>query len=299
MKVIHIAYGDGIPKIEGKAALALGYFDGMHRGHQALLSTARSYDGEYGALLHDVSPRSILKGQDEVLCALEDKLRILEKLDASFAYVLKTDEALLQVIAEEYEKNVIDLIAPSKLYVGSDFTYGLKAQGNAETLKARHDVEVIALLEEGGEKISSTSIREALTRGDIEKANRFLGRPYEMKGTVAEGFKNGRKIGFPTANLQTEFPYILPKTGVYYGICYSRGRPYPSIINVGNNPTVGKLDKPLVECHLDGLKDEIYGETLYVDFLGYIRDEKKFSSLEELGNQLREDLSEMKKRMGA
>lgn len=283
----------------GHISLALGSFDGMHRGHLSLLNAARGGDGEFGALFFDKSPREILKGEGDVLTSLEDKLRILSCLDAGFAYVLHADEELMETPYKDYEEKILRKINPDKLYFGEDFTYGYKALGTAITLSESFPSEVVPLLGLNGEKVSSSAIRKYLDQGEMEKAVEMLGRPYEITGKVVKGFQNGRRIGFPTANVSMSAPYRLPESGVYGGICYSRGRPFVSIINVGTNPTVGLLGKPIVEAHLHGLSDDIYGETIYCDFLFRIREEKKFPGLEALGEQLSEDMELTLRKLGS
>ena len=145
---------------------------------------------------------------------------------------------------------------------------------------------VVPLCEIGGIKVSTQSIISFLKEGNLRQANAFLGRPYQLVGKVVRGFQNGRKIGFPTANLALDAPYVLPKSGVYLGLCYVDGLPYKSLINIGANPTVGLLKQNIVECYLEGLDKDIYGSRLYVDFLSYVREEKKFDSLQDLEAQI-------------
>jgi riboflavin kinase/FMN adenylyltransferase len=121
-----------------------------------------------------------------------------------------------------------------------------------------------------------------------------LGYPYQAKGLIAHGLENGRKIGFPTANLALEIPYVLPKAGVYLGIAYLRGKAFRSLINVGNNPTIGVLKHPIIEAYLDGFSGEAYGETLYLEFDSFLREEKKFASLDELRAAIEEDKKALK-----
>ena len=143
-----------------------------------------------------------------------------------------------------------------------------------------------------GERISSLYY---LKEGEIEKASQMLGRYYSVKGKVISGFHNGRIIGFPTMNLSLSSPYLLPKIGVYFSLTWVNGKPYRSITNVGNNPTVGLLNEVKIETHLLGFKEDAYGKEIEVQFLSFLREEITFSSLEDLALQLKEDQEKARK----
>ena len=176
-----------------------------------------------------------------------------------------------------------------RVVIGSDFRFGKGKGGGIDELKAHFKVEVVPLLEHKGEKISSSSIRKAIEAGELGELPETLGRRYEIQGKVSKGLGNGRRIGFPTINLALDFPYVLPRTGVYVGIAYVSGIAYKAIINVGKNPTVGALEHPQIEAHLLEFNGDAYGKRAYVAFYAFLREEQKFASLEALGEQLGKD----------
>ena len=190
---------------------------------------------------------------------------------------------------EEFTHNVLVPLGTKRVIVGEDFRFGKGGKGTPETLRRFFDVDVVPLLKEGEEKISSSAIKSYLSRGQVVKAASYLGRSYEISGKVVEGLHNGAKIGYPTANISLGYDYLLPANGAYAGVIYLGGIAHRAMINVGNNPTVGYLDKPIVEVHILDYDEDCYGRFAYVAFLAYVREEKRFASLEELALQLRED----------
>lgn len=288
METYRFSFGE-VPPLGAKTTLCLGTFDGVHRGHQALLLEAKKIaEGDVGVLCFDENPsRYFPTGKSlKVLTSLEDKERLFALQGVSMLYLLHLDPRFFDHSAEEFMNQVLAPLSPAHLVVGEDYTFGKGAEGTVDTLKKRFSTTIVPLREIGGVKISTQSIVSFLQEGNLRQANAFLGRPYQLVGKVVKGFQNGRKIGFPTANLALDAPYVLPKSGVYLGICYVHGIPYKSLINIGANPTVGLLKESIVECYLEGLDEEIYGSRLYVEFLSYVRDEKKFASLQELENQI-------------
>ena len=181
---------------------------------------------------------------------------------------------------------------PTNIVVGTNFKFGFKASGNIETLRKRgssqYTVHSIDIVESAGEKISSTSIKNLLSNGDIEKANRFLGRYYFLSGEVIEGEKRGRQIGFPTANLNTTWNF-LPQNGVYVTYVTHKGKRFEAITNIGFRPTFGKSNL-LIESHILDFNDSIYGDRIKVQFVKRIRSEKKFDTVDELIENIKKDV---------
>lgn len=267
--------------------LALGNFDGVHRGHQRLLlDTTFHAKKESGVLLFD--PPSPFKG-DGVLTSLEQKIAICRKLRLDHVFVLETEDAFWNLSPQEFCDQILKKLGASCLCCGEDFRFGKKAEGKVADLKKDFEVILTPFLEDEGVKISSSLIREAIRKGDVEKADRLLGRPYEIVGKVAHGFRNGHLLGFPTLNLKSLISYCLPRFGVYCGFAYVDGIPHPAVINVGVHPTVDQIASPSIEAHLLDFEEEAYEKTLYLDFRHFERCEKKFASLEELSNQLLQD----------
>lgn len=267
--------------------LALGNFDGMHLGHQRLLVDATLHaKKESGILLFD--PPSPFKG-DEVLTSLEQKIQICRKLRIDHVFVLETGEEFWNLEPREFCSSVLRKLGASAVCCGNDFRFGKKAAGSVSDLKKEMEVYITPFLEENSVKISSSLIREAIKNGDVETAERWLGRPFEMVGKVGYGLRNGHRLGFPTVNLTSLTPYCLPRFGVYCGLAYLNGIPHQAVINVGVHPTIDKREIPTIEAHLLDYEEEAYGKTLYLDFRHFERGEKKFASLEELSHQLGKD----------
>jgi riboflavin kinase/FMN adenylyltransferase len=281
-----------VPPLKDKLTLCLGNFDGIHRGHQALILEARKEaDGPLGVLLFDDNPaRYFPNGKSaRVLTSLEDKKRHFAALGVDVAYVIHIDQAFFGLSKDAFIRQVLAPLKPKRLVVGADYSFGEKAAGGLEDLRKLFPVTSVPLLNEYGQKISTQSIIRAIEKGEIARANSELGYPYEISGVVGHGYENGRKLGFPTANLVLSIPYVYPQDGVYLALIYLRGIPHKALVNVGKNPTIGLLKEPVIECYLSDLKEMIYGETLYVDFLKKLRDEVKFASREALEAQMEKD----------
>ncbi len=284
-----------VPNANG-CSLLLGDFDGLHLGHQKLFESASKE--KTAVLVFDPSFPKEKENGGTVLASLDDKIRLFARYGADIAYVLKTDSSFFAMSSDDFVKKILLPMHPSELVVGEDYTFGKERQGKAIDLKKDFDTKIVPILRDmDGTKIGTREIKKLIANGEIEKANSYLGRRYEIVGKVRKGYQNGRKIGFPTANLSLNAKYQLPKDGVYSAISFLRGMPYRSIVNVGKAPTIGKLSESIVEIYLDGYSGECYDETIYLDFSYRIRDEKRFSSLEELKRQLQSDLSQMRSKL--
>lgn len=283
---------NAVPKENPGVSLCLGTFDGLHLGHLSLIKKALDCaEKEMGVMVFSKNPQEFipLGKSPKVLTSLEDKVRILQGYNVDVLYVLDSTPELFSLNKDDFIKRFLTPIKPRRLIVGSDYAYGYKGEGKVNDLRKDFDVVEVPILNKDGAKVSTQRIISLLSSKKIDEANALLGRDYEITGKVVHGFMNGRKIGFPTANISLSTNYALPGTGVYRGVCYSRGIPYPSIVNVGTNPTIGKLASPIVEAYLDGENNDIYGETIYCAFDSFLRDEKKFESLDELKAQLVKD----------
>lgn len=291
MEKIFFSLGDNIPQLEG-GSLLLGYFDGVHLGHQELIKKAKSLTKKTGVLLFDKNLASLLPNTGKSLkelTSLEDKLDLFERFGIDSAYIIHTNLSFLSLSKEEFVQKVLQKISPSYLVVGEDYSFGRGKEGKVEYLKNFFHVSVCPLLEDRYGKISSRTIVSFLEEGKIKEANSELGYLYSLKGKVVPGLRNGRKISFPTANLEENDSYVIPKRGVYAGYTWVENKKYPSIINIGNNPTIGLLHHDLIESHLLSFEQDIYGKVIKIEFLDFLREEKKFSSLEELKEQLKKD----------
>ncbi len=288
MKTILFEQYEFIPAI----TLCLGYFDGVHNGHRKLVLDAKiAAEGPLAVLLFDANPALYIpNGKSQgILTDVEDKKRLFAGLGFDYAIVVHVDKEFFGRSKEDFINSVICKINPSRIVCGTDYTFGRNAEGTIRDLEEWFPVVGVNLLEAGGKKIASRDIISFIEKGAVQTASELLGRPYEIRGEVVEGFHHGAEIGFPTANLKLSADYVLPKAGVYSGFVYVGGVPQKAIINVGTNPTVGVLSKPIVECHLLRYEGDLYGKTLYVDFVNRLRDEIKFADLNELKKQLEID----------
>lgn len=267
--------------------IALGNFDGVHIGHLAILNAAKEAGKSFGALLFKNHTHN-----STVITPLEDKIEILKDIGADFVYVVNFDNEFKSKSVAEFTE-FLKYIGVEYISVGYDYRCGKGASADSYMLKETAEkFGIITVITDAvlykGSPVKSTDIRELIKSGDIEKANLMLYKPYTIKGSVVSGFQNGRKMGFPTANIEVEENILLPADGVYYGRCVVNNKPYKVIINVGANPTLN-AKKRTVEGHIIGIKSDLYGRKLSYEFRGRIRKEMKFSSLDELKTQIEKD----------
>lgn len=298
MEIIRFDYRHA-PQIERGASICLGSFDGMHRGHQRLFFEAKYNAKNLAAILLFSKPiYSLLHPEKEasVLTSLEDQLRLANGYGIDVAYVCEIDEGFVHLSKEDFMKRVLDPLHPEGIYVGADFRFGENRSGTIEDLKNAYPTHVIPFVEEDGKKIASSSIRDFIREGDMEKTGKHLGRPYEIKGHVGHGKQIGTTLGYPTLNLILDASYLLPKHGVYAAIVYLHGVPYKAALNIGLNPTIGGLTAPSIEAFLLGYSGlDAYGKTAYIQLVSYLREEKKFPNLEALSEQIKKDVDEVEK----
>ncbi|MDM5316480.1 riboflavin biosynthesis protein RibF [Fictibacillus sp. b24] len=282
--------------------LALGYFDGIHVGHQRVIRTAVELANKNGAVPAVMSfhphPSVVLGKADHnwtYITPLEEKKKVLENMGVERFYLVKFDHVFAALDTKDFVDQYIIGLNVQHVVTGFDFSYGKYGKGNVETLVKESNGQfgqtVIEKIEKDGEKISSTLIRHFLKEGLVEELVPYLGRRYKLNGTVIHGDKRGRTIGFPTANLDTE-EYSLPKVGVYAVEVYIDNEKYFAMANVGYKPTFkDDQKKPSLEVHVFDFNKEIYGKSISVTWLKRIRDEKKFNGIEELIAQLHADKS--------
>ena len=295
MKIIEVDVQNLIVEPNPGINLCLGYFDGVHRGHLEIINKALA-EGDTGVMTFDVSPNYVLKKapNDLFLTSLYDKANILRSLGVKYLYILRMSQDLLNYSVNEF-LDLLRTIAPKKIFVGDDYRFGHYAAGTPKDLKEVAEVDVTPLKLEDGRKISSRTIKELVAQGDVEQANELLSRPYTITGLVVEGDHFGTKIGFPTANLELDYPYVLPAIGVYMGFVKLLNSKYKALICVSTHPTILQLNKPLIEVHLISYKGDLYGREIDVQFIKYMRDVFKFDSVEELTEQIQKDRDEAKK----
>jgi riboflavin kinase/FMN adenylyltransferase len=276
----------------GPFGLALGVFDGVHLGHQAVIDAARG-EGKVGVLTFDPHPVQVLapdRAPRRILSNLDHKTRILSKLGADFMVVIEFSPEFASREAREFA-DALFATGVKKLSAGNDWSFGRGREGNMQRLREWGSAvevevcEVVAVLQDGI-RISSTRIRKCLQEENLDQVAAMLGRPYSVFGEVVRGKQLGRTIGFPTANVAVS-DEVLPPNGVYV----VEGNGIPGVANIGTRPTVDDSRARSLEVHLftDDLPME-YGWELEVGFVRKIRDEQKFDSLEELKKQIASDV---------
>lgn len=287
----------------GPAVLTIGFFDGVHLGHQRLIERAGVLGAERGAAAVAVTfwphPSAILRPEaaPPLLTTLAEKLRLLGelgRLDATV--VLPFDEALSRQPPEAFLDMIAAFCRPVALVEGPDFAMGHKRAGDLAFLRAageRRDFVVETYEErEGGERVSSSRIRSLLREGAVEEATRLLGRPYSLAGEVVLGDRRGRQLGFPTANLRLDARKLLPANGVYAIRVRLPGETratHPAICNIGVRPTFGGEPRLIVEVHLLDAAMDLYELELAVDLVARLRDERRFAGVDELKAQIGAD----------
>ncbi len=280
-----------------KTSIALGTFDGLHVAHMMIIdkavSLAKENNLKSGVLTFDSIPSNLINANSTPkIMSLDDKLELLDKLD--FLYVETFDKEFMNKSPNEFVDYLKNKLNVSCICVGYDYRFGKGGLAGAQDLKALAkesgiSVYVLDKFELDGEVVSSTKIRGYILSGQIEKANKFLGRPFHITGIVEHGLNNGTKMGIPTANIIKSPEMICLKHGVYAGYCIVDGCKYKAVINVGNNPTFnGK--HTTIECHLLDYSGDLYSKTIKAQFLKFIRDEINFESKDKLVEQIAKDI---------
>lgn len=288
-----------------KTIFALGYFDGVHVGHGALLRTCRSLANEYncraGVVTFTGHPDALVLGKAPLLLNSDiDRRRLLTGLYHMDAIVeLPFDRALMEMPWRDFIRMLIAQYTGAGFICGSDFRFGKGGEGNAEALRsycreAGLPCAVIPRQTMNGIPISSTHIRSLLEQGDVKQAARFLGHQHILTGTVVSGRQLGRTIGIPTANLDVPEGILLPKAGVYACRAWVAGKHHAAVTNIGFRPTVGG-HHITVEPHLLGFDGDLYGKELTLSFYSYLRPELKFDSLDALKAQIKRDEEQVRK----
>ena len=274
-----------------KSVLCLGFFDGVHIGHQSMIEQAKNEGYKVSVLTFDEAPAFVLGRikENHYLTSVSDKAEILENLGVNFLYIMDFNREAADLTKDEFINKVIRPLNPAKIFCGEDYTFGVRGEGDPFYLSLYFDVKVVETKLDNGKKVSARDISRLIEKGDVELANRLLGRPYRLNGLVVEGKHNGQKIDFPTANLKLDYPYAFPKSGVYFGYAYVNEEKYKAIISVGTHPTIMPLSKPIIEVHIIDFDGVIYGKDIFVELLIYHREIRQFDSLDGLKDQLRRD----------
>lgn len=282
-------------------SLALGYFDGVHIGHQKVISSAvnfaRQSGGKSAVITFKDHPCCFFYGVcPKYILTREDRLKHIEALGVDYVYILDFDSKLCMLSAEEYLKNILtDNFAPKSISTGFNHYFGSQKSGGADLLtrmQSKYGFRYFEIPPQkiSGDIISSTAIRQALSDGKISIANEMLGYKFSISGKVIKGRQLGGKIGFPTANIAYPAELIDLPFGVYAVNVYCDNRIYKGITNFGLCPTVSDSGKCSLETHLLDFDENIYNEEIKVEFLKMVRSEKKFDSVDELRLQIENDI---------
>ena len=297
MKIFH---GTENANIARPTVLTLGVFDGLHLGHQRIMQTvverARVVGAIATAITFDPHPRAVLYPETAppLLQTLDQRLANFEVLGIEQAIVIPFDREFAAQAAETFLSNIIhDRLHAKEVYLGKGFEFGRNRGGNIGLLrKMSHELGFFAdevdEVRLRGKRVSSSGIRERLAEGKVNLARRMLGRPYGVEGVIIRGNRRGHTIGFPTANLKPH-NRVIPRFGVYATATLVDGKWRRSITNIGVRPTFEKEADPSIETYIFDFDEELYGDVLRVRFLHRIRDEHKFSGINELKAQIEKD----------
>lgn len=289
MEIIKINASNILLNENRDISLCLGFFDGVHLGHISLFD-ARNKNNKFAVMTFDESPSVIFKNlKQSYITPLRDKINLFEHIGVEVLYVLHADSEMISLSKSDFIEKILKSINPNEIIVGADYTFGYKGEGNAEFIAKHFKTKIVPLLVLDNQKVASREIKELISNGNIKKANNLLDRYYFIKGIVVEGKKNGRLIGFPTANISLCENYLLPGTGVYIGYTIVDGKKYKSIIDVSTHPTIDELKENLIESNILNFDEDIYGKEIELQFVEYIRDVSKFNSLDDLAKQLEKD----------
>ena len=281
--------------------LAIGNFDGVHRGHAALVTRLRQRaekdDTVAVAVTFDPHPLAVLRPQQfqPTLTTIQDRADYLHARGADHVVIIETDRSLLDLEARPFfDRVVVGSLAARGLVEGPNFGFGKDRRGTVDTLaafcaEAGLDLDIVPPVHMDGGIVSSSRIRQALCRGDLTAARRWLGHAYRLRGVVVPGHRRGQSIGFPTANLD-RVTTLIPGDGVYAVRVTAAGATFAGAANVGPNPTFGETTRK-IEVHVIGFQGDLLGQELVLDFVERIRDTKRFASVDELRQQIREDVA--------
>jgi riboflavin kinase/FMN adenylyltransferase len=289
----------------GPLSIAIGVFDGVHIGHQALIQKtaerARQQGGRALAATFDPLPIQALApgAPPSALSDIDERRRLLLQAGASDVVVFHFTKEFAALAPEEFIRRLAEAGEVRQIFVGEDFQFGHDRGGNVRALAAAgarygFDVVVATPVKQGGEVVSSTRIRNALLAGDVEGAARLLGRPYGVRGTVVHGAKRGRELGFPTINLAVPPERLLPRDGIYAMSVRVRDQEVAAAASLGVRPTFGGGDRTL-EAFLLDWDGDVYGDNIEAAFVKHLRDELRFASASELSEQIARDVEETRR----
>ncbi len=302
---------EALPATPIEPVATMGNFDGVHRGHQAILARVKQEAERIGAetmvITFHPHPRQVLRPEAPFhsIMSLRERMRRLWDLDIDHALVIPFNADTVDMTAREFCEDVLwDALKVQAMYVGRDTHFGKDRGGDVRYLASEgrrlgFHTGIVEPIFAGDRPISSSRIRAAILAGDLGEAARLLGRQHRAVGKVVEGDKRGRELGFPTANLETDGA-MLPPNGVYAAWAHTEhgDKRHPAVVNIGVRPTFANPDAPAtprVEAHLLGFEGDLYGQPLAVDFVDRIRPETRFETAQLLKRQIKRDAQEAKR----
>ncbi|WP_075528382.1 bifunctional riboflavin kinase/FAD synthetase [Sporosarcina ureilytica] len=302
MEIYELNYPDHVSiDKEGQYSLAIGFFDGLHKGHQTVIQKAidkaRELEIQSAVMTFNPHPSHVLgDGKNKVgyITPFEEKATVLRSLGVDVLFVVKFDKALASLSPEQFVEVFIKKLGVKHVTAGFDYSFGAKGAGTMHDMERlsndMYETTIVGKVIDQEDKVSSTRIRILLSEGKVEKAAILLGRNFRTIGTVVHGEKNGRKLGFPTANILPPEDSILPLNGVYAVQIMIDGKKYDGVCNVGVKPTFEKgQQQTTVEVHILDFEEDIYGKAVAVEWIYFIRPEKKFDSFTALIEQISRD----------
>lgn len=290
------------------AVVTIGAFDGVHVGHQTIINRmlriAKKFKGEAVLVTFDPHPRLVLQKSSKIklLTSIQERIDLLEKVGIKHLIIIPFDKSFSNLTSLEFVRDIlVKKIGTKRLVIGYDHHFGRNREGSFEHLKKYgsfygFDVEEIPAQEVNDINVSSTKIRSALEGGDVTRAAKYMGHPYTIVGTVIKGEQIGRSIGFPTANIKVKNSNkLIPKEGVYAVRVLFLNQIYTGMLNIGYRPTLGQDNLLSIEVNIFNFDENIYGQELKLEVIQLVRNETKFTSVNNLKLQLEQDLKSCKK----
>jgi len=303
MKIIEDTYPQALPP----TVATIGFFDGVHLGHRYLINQVKIAASQCGwcssIITFPIHPRQVIQSdyQPQLLSSPEEKIELLATAGIDNCILLPFTRELSKLTAWEFMQLLYEQYKVRMLVIGYDHRFG---HNRAETFEdycrygrelGIHIIQATAYTQEQ-DKVSSSAIRRALLTGDIVTSSKYLGYNYFLEGTIVDGYKVGRKMGFPTANLQVDFPNkLIPSTGVYAVRASINGQQWKGILNIGHRPTLNNGNDLSIEVHILDFQGDIYNQKMRIEFIGFLRPETKFNSVDELVLQIHKDKEEAMK----
>lgn len=306
MEVIHLYHPHDLNNQDLlPMAMAFGYFDGVHLGHQKVILTAKKIATEMGiksaVMTFDPHPSVVLRKEVqhvEYITPLEEKTKLIADLGIDYLFIVHFTQEFASLLPQEFVDQYVIGLNAVHFIAGFDYSYGKMGKGTMETIpfhsRGKFEYTTVPKLVNHEEKVSSTLIRASIKEGKMDELPSLLGRYFTTSGVVIHGDKRGRTIGFPTANIEINEEYLLPPVGVYSVRFFVANVWYEGVCNIGYKPTFNKeqMIRPSVEVHIFDFNQDIYGEQVIVEWHKRIRSEKKFSGIDELVSQIQKDKDE-------